>query len=191
MTRNISSAAKAAYKKSIATKAEPGKGHVKMIQLLEHYLKDLYYAEKKLTAVMPKIISQVDSEELREELEKHHAATAKQITTLESVFKAIEIKPRGRRCQGIEGLLKECNEVIAAFDQPMLDPAILTIVLKIEQYEITAYTSVIDLAKSLDLLRPAKVLSDILKEEKEAYKNLEDMVDLHVQRAYLWQVEFD
>lgn len=191
MTRNISSVAKAADKKTINAITTPGKGYVKMIQLLEHYLKDLYYAEKKLTAVMPKIMARVESEELREEMQKHHEMTVKQITTLDSVFKAIDVKPRGRRCQGIEGLLKECDDVVSTFDQPMLDPAILIAVLKMKQYEITAYTSVMDLAKSLDLLRPAKLLSDILKEEKEAFKKLEDMVDLHVQRAYLWQVDFD
>jgi ferritin-like metal-binding protein YciE len=191
MTRIASQAAKAASKRSAVSRSAPVKCRVKMIDLLEHYLKDLYYAEKKLAIAMPKIIARVDSDELREELVKHHAVTAKQITTLDSVFRAIDIKPKGRRCQGIEGLLKECDTLLTAFDHPMLDPAILIAMLKIEQYEIMAYTSIIDLTKSLDLLRTAKVLRDILKEEKEAYKKLEDLVDLHVQRAYLWQVDFD
>lgn len=170
---------------------KPVAGKVKMIDLLEHNLKDMYWVEKKLSATMPKIIRQVESEELRTAMENHLGFTAKQITNLETIFRAIEVKPKGQRCKGIEGLIHECEDVISRFDQPMLDPAILASVQKIEQYEITAYTSLIELAKSLDLLRPAKILRDILKEEQEAFKQLEELTDLHVQRAYLWQVDFD
>lgn len=191
MARTASVRTKAIPVKQELKKTTSPSGKVKMIDLFEHNLKDIYWAEKKLSVTMPKIIKQVESEELRMALENHLAITTKQLTSLEGIFRSLDLKPKGRRCRGIEGLIHECEDMIAAFDQPMLDPAILVSVQKIEQYEITAYTSLTELAKSLDLLRPAKILRDILKEEQEAFKQLEELADLHVQRAYLWQVDFD
>ena len=174
-----------------APQPAPSPGKVKMIHLLEHNLKDIYWAEKKTSASIPKLLKHVESEELAEVIKQCQEVTNKHINTLASVFKSLDLKLKAIKCFGMEGLWHETENMVSEFDQPMLDPAILECMKKILQYKITAYTCMSSLAKSLDELRPAKVMRDMLKEDTELLKAMNDTTELHIKRAYLWQVDFD
>ena len=65
--------------------------------LFHDTLKDIYYAEKKILATLPKMAKAAQSEELRSAFEKHEAETEEQIGRLEQVFAAIERSPRPKR----------------------------------------------------------------------------------------------
>jgi ferritin-like metal-binding protein YciE len=178
-------------RKSTAAQTSMQPGKVKMIHLLEHHLKDIYWAEKKTMTSIPKLLRQVESEELTEAIRKCKEVTTKHIHTLASVFRMLDIKLKAKKCFGMEGLWQETDSMISTFDQPMLDPAILECMKKIVRYKVTAYSCMSALAKSLDELRPAKVMKDMLDDETDLLNILEDTTDLHIKRAYLWQVDFD
>ena len=64
--------------------------------LFHDTLKDIYYAEKKILATLPKMAKAAQSEELRAAFEKHKAETEQPIGRLEQVFEAIDKKPQGK-----------------------------------------------------------------------------------------------
>src|SRR3954469_23214467 len=78
--------------------------------LFHDTLKDIYYAEKKILATLPKMVKAAQSEELRAAFEKHKAETEEQIGRLEQVFAAIDKKPQGKTYDAIVGITDESAE---------------------------------------------------------------------------------
>ena len=75
-------------------------------------LKDIYWAEKHLTKALPKMKKAATSEELQEAIENHLAQTEEHVSRLEQVFELIGKKPQAKKCDGMEGLVKEGESVI-------------------------------------------------------------------------------
>ncbi len=85
----------------------------KMLDDLFHdTLKDIYYAEKKILAALPKMAKAAQNPELKAAFEKHHGETEAQVARLEKVFATIGEKPQGKKCAAIEGILDEGKEII-------------------------------------------------------------------------------
>src|SRR6202158_5056286 len=75
-------------------------------------LKDLYSAENQLVKALPKMAKAASSEDLRAGFEGHLKQTKEHVARLEKIFKALGESPKGKRCKGMEGLIKEGGEVI-------------------------------------------------------------------------------
>ena len=63
-------------------------------ELFHDTLKDIYFAEKKILATLPKMAKAAQSPELKKAFEKHRAETEGHVSRLEKVFAAIEKKPQ-------------------------------------------------------------------------------------------------
>ena len=83
----------------------------KLDDLFHDTLKDIYYAEKKILATLPKMAKAAQSEELRAAFEKHEAETEEQIGRLEQVFAAIDKKPQAKTCDAIVGITEEVRRL--------------------------------------------------------------------------------
>jgi ferritin-like metal-binding protein YciE len=80
----------------------------KMLDDLFHdTLKDVYFAEKKILATLPKMKKAAHSEELAAAFEKHHGETEGHVERLEQIFKMIGEKPQGKTCEAIMGIVDE------------------------------------------------------------------------------------
>ena len=76
----------------------------KTLDVLFHdTLKDIYFAEKKILATLPKMAKAAQSDELKSAFEKHRDQTEGHVERLEKVFKAIDKKPQGKTCDAIVG----------------------------------------------------------------------------------------
>ncbi len=75
-------------------------------------LKDLYWAEKHLTKALAKLAKEATSEELRTALEDHLAVTEDQVSKLEKVFETVGKKPQAKKCEAMEGLIKEGQSIV-------------------------------------------------------------------------------
>lgn len=139
----------------------------------EHTLKDIYYAENALLKAIPKTAAAAGSKDLKDALKAHAKETAEQVELLKAVFKTINIKPEGEKCDAIEGLIKECEGVIEeAKGQPALDASIVGCCQAIEHYEISRYGTLREWAKELDNQKGHDLLSQILDMEKAANSKL-------------------
>src|SRR6187401_1415777 len=93
-----------------------------LMQLFEDQLKDIYWAEKALTKALPKMIKNATSEELIEVLNSHLKETEGQVTRLEQVFELIEKKAAAKKCDAMEGLIKEGESIMEECEEgPMRD----------------------------------------------------------------------
>jgi len=152
--------------------SDGAEGKEELMKLFDHALKDIFWVEKALTKAIPKMIKKANSEELINALEDHLDVTENQVSKLERVFAAMDKAPRGKKCVGMEGILKEGEELMEEFAGPAIDAAIIAAGQKVEHYEISSYNSMITLARTLDMVKEAAILEEILAEEMEADKLL-------------------
>ena len=135
--------------------------------LFHDTLKDIYYAEKKILATLPKMAKAAQSEELRAAFEKHEAETEEQIGRLEQVFAAIDKKPQAKTCNAIVGITEEGAEIMKEYKgSPALDAGLLAAAQAVEHYEISRYGTLIAWAEELGLEDAVSLLEETLEEEK-------------------------
>jgi len=137
--------------------------------LFEDSLKDIYWAEKALTKALPKMAKNATSPNLKAALEDHLNVTQEQVARLEQVFEIIGKKAAAKKCEAMEGLIKE-GESIMEETQPgaVRDAGIIAASQKIEHYEIATYGTLCAFAKTLGEDEAAQLLEATLAEEKEA-----------------------
>ena len=85
-------------------------------------LKDIYYAEKQIYKALPKMAKAAQSDELKAAFEKHLKQTEGHVSRLEQVFELIEVQPRGKKCEAIEGIIEEGAEKAVAGERDKLVP---------------------------------------------------------------------
>lgn len=136
--------------------------------LFRETLKDIYFAEKKILAALPKMAKAAQSPELRKAFEKHRRETEGQVERLEQVFGLIDAKPQGKTCDAIMGIVKEGEGVMAEYKgSPALDAALLAVAQAVEHYEMSRYGSLKTWAGELGIERAVKLLDATLQEEKK------------------------
>jgi ferritin-like metal-binding protein YciE len=136
--------------------------------LFRDTLKDIYFAEKKILAALPKMEKAARSPELKKAFKKHREETAGQVERLEQVFGLIDAKPQGKTCDAIMGIVKESEGVTKEYkDSPALDAALLAVAQAVEHYEISRYGTLKTWAGELGIDRAVKLLDATLQEEKK------------------------
>ena len=139
----------------------------KLDELFHDTLKDIYFAEKKILATLPKMAKAADSEELKAAFEKHHGETEGQIERLEQVFAAIDKKPQGKTCAAIVGITDEGAEIMQEYKgSPALDAGLLAAAQAVEHYEISRYGTLIAWAEELGLEDACRFSEETLDEEE-------------------------
>lgn len=144
-----------------------------LMKLFEDELKDIYWAEKALTKAIPKMVKNATSQELIDALENHLEETKNQITRLEEVFESIGKKASAKKCDAMEGLIKEAEGIMEDSEEgAMRDAGIISAGQKVEHYEIASYGTLRQFAQTLGLEKVAKLLEETLNEEKAADEKL-------------------
>jgi ferritin-like metal-binding protein YciE len=109
-------------------------------ELFHDTLKDIYFAEKRILATLPKISKAAQSSELKSSFEKHYGETEEHLARLEQVFAAIDSRPQGTTCDAIVGMTNEGAEVITEYKgSAALDAGLLAAAQAVEHYEISGY----------------------------------------------------
>lgn len=139
-------------------------------------LKDIYWAEKALTKAIPKMIKNATSTDLIDALENHLSQTQNQVTRLEKVFNSIDKKAVAKKCEAMEGLIKEGQEIIEECEEgAMRDAGIISAGQKIEHYEIASYGTLRQFAETLNLTEAVDLREQTLNEEKAADEKLTEV----------------
>jgi ferritin-like metal-binding protein YciE len=142
-------------------------------------LADMYNAEKQIVKALPKLIKLASLPELKEALQKHWNETENQVRRIEKIFHIMGVKPKEITCEGMEGILKEGDELTEGKSKsPALDAAIISASQKVEHYEIASYGTLRSFAKHLGLeSQICDLLQDSLDEEGAADKKLTKLAD--------------
>lgn len=131
-------------------------------------LRDIYGAEQQLTKALPKLRKAATSPDLAMAFEDHLLVTQNQIARLEQIFQLLDEKPDAKKCDGMEGLIKEGESVIKDTEtgSATRDVGLIVSAQKVEHYEIAAYGSLRQLAKNIDKTEVSRLLEETLEEEK-------------------------
>ena len=139
-------------------------------------LKDLFSAENQLIKALPKMAKAASSNELRAGFEKHLEQTKGHVQRLEEIFQSLDESPKGKKCVGMEGLVKEGSEVTEEdFDDAVLDAGLIGAARRVEHYEMAAYGAVCEFAKVLGQTKHASLLEKTLAEEKQTDDKLAEL----------------
>jgi ferritin-like metal-binding protein YciE len=141
-------------------------------------LKDLYFAEKKILAALPKLAKAAENVDLKAAFEKHEAETRGQVKRLEQVFALIAETARGKNCPAILGLIEEGKEIMQGYKgSAALDAGLLAAAQSVEHYEISRYGTLVAWGKELGLTEAVPLLQATLYEEEATDKALTQLAE--------------
>lgn len=142
-------------------------------ELFVDSLKDIYWAEKALVKALPKMAKNSTSENLIAAINSHLTVTQEQVARLEKVFESVGEKASAKKCDAMEGLIKEGEGIIEETEAgPVRDAGIIAASQKIEHYEIATYGTLAAFAQTLGEEEAVQLLQETLAEEKDADKQL-------------------
>ncbi len=144
--------------------------------LFVHELRDIYSAENQLLKALPRMAKAASSEELRAAFEEHLGQTQDQVERLETIFEQLEVRPRGKKCVAMEGLIEEGKDLLGDDADPAVkDAALIASAQKVEHYEIAAYGTVRTYAELLGFDGAAALLQQSLDEESATDEKLTEL----------------
>ena len=149
-----------------------------LAELYVDELKDLWSAEKQILQALPKMIKAASSKRLKQGFRDHERQTREHVRRLERIFKSLDASPRGKKCVGMEGLLKEGSELIKERPEAdVLDAGLISAAQHVEHYEMAGYGTVRTWAKVLGHRDHARLLQQTLNEEGKTDKALTKLAE--------------
>jgi ferritin-like metal-binding protein YciE len=137
-------------------------------------LEDMYSAENQIVESLPNLIKRASSKDLKDGLKDHLKETKFQVKRIEKIFTLLGRKAKENPCEGMEGLLKEADEMVNDKKKsPVLDAAIISAAQKVEHYEMASYGALRSFAQHLNFdSQILDLIQDSLDEEGAADKKL-------------------
>lgn len=165
-----------------ASRNEEGPNSSKLQEFFVDQLKDIYWAEKHLTKALQKMQKAATTEELQNAFADHMVQTEEHIVRLEQVFDGLGEKAQAKKCEAMEGLIKEGESIVEETDEGSVtrDAALIMAAQKVEHYEIATYGGLVQLAKTVGLDDAAEILAQTLQEEKDTDTLLTDIAENNV-----------
>jgi len=137
--------------------------------VLVHELQDLHSAEQQLIEALPKMAAAAANDKLRTAFDDHLGETRQHLERIQDVCAQIGISATGERCKGMEGLIREGDEIVSAAGDPAAkDAALIAAAQRVEHYEIAAYGTARTLADQLGFDDAKELLDQTLDEESNA-----------------------
>jgi ferritin-like metal-binding protein YciE len=153
----------------------------KLDELFHDTLKDIYFAEKKILATLPKMAKAAQSPDLKKAFEKHRGETEGHVARLEKVFAEIDKKPQAKTCDAIVGITAEGAEIMKEYKgSPALDAGLLAAAQAVEHYEMSRYGTLKAWAQELGLNDAVRLLDQTLDEEKKTDAALTKIAEVAV-----------
>jgi ferritin-like metal-binding protein YciE len=139
-------------------------------------LADMYDAEQRIIKALPKLAKAATSEKLKTAFLAHLEETKGHVARLEKVFQSFGKKTQGKTCEAIVGLLKEGCAITADNEgEPTINAALISAGQKVEHYEIASYGCLHEWAELLENKDAARLIEQILDEEKGANTKLMEL----------------
>jgi ferritin-like metal-binding protein YciE len=149
-----------------------------MDKLFEHELQDLLSAEQQLVEALPQMAQAAGNPALKSAFQNHLKQTRTHVTRLEKAFKKLGKEPKAVTCKGMQGLIKEGEEVIKNATEPdVMDAGLIGAAQRVEHYEIAAYGTARAHAETLGHQELVDLLQTTLDEEGDANKLLTQLAE--------------
>ena len=144
--------------------------------LFHETLQDIFYAEQAILKALPKMAKKASEPELKAAFEQHLTETKGQVERLKQVFSILGEKPKAKKCDAIEGLIKEAEGIIDEAKTPeVMDAGLISSAQAVEHYEIARYGTLRTWAQELGMQDAAELLQATLDEEHSCNSTLTDI----------------
>jgi ferritin-like metal-binding protein YciE len=141
--------------------------------LLVHELQDIYHAEGQILKALPRMTKAASNPDLKAAFEEHRLQTEGQVQRLEQVFKLLGRPAKGKKCEGMAGLIEEGKKMMEEEAEPAVkDAALIAAAQKVEHYEIASYGCVCTYAEMLGYDEVHDLLGQNLDEEETTDERL-------------------
>ena len=150
-------------------------------ELYVEELKDLWSAETQITKALPRMMKAATNPKLKRAFNTHLKQTERHVKRLERIFKELDESPRGKKCVGMEGLIKEGQELIKEKPEAdVLDAGLIAAAQHVEHYEIAGYGCVRTWARQMGEERQAELLQETLDEEEQTDRLLTELAESEI-----------
>ena len=145
-------------------------------------LKDIYYAEQKITQGLQEMQEAATTDELKEAFEEHLFQTQRHVRRLEKVFNILGQKPEGKKCEAIEGIIREAQQIVKETEEDTItrDAALIMAAQKVEHYEIATYGGLVQMAITMGEYEIAELLDRTLIEEEDTDLLLTEIAECEI-----------
>jgi ferritin-like metal-binding protein YciE len=145
-------------------------------------LKDIYYAEQQLVKALGEMKEASTTEELEDAFEDHRKLTERHVKRLEKIFNMLGKKAEGKKCEAMDGLIREGKSIIEETKEGTMtrDAALIIAAQKVEHYEIATYGGLLQLAITLGKNNAADLLDKTLREEEQTDKLLTNIAESYI-----------
>lgn len=144
-----------------------------MENLFLNELSELYNAELQITKALPKMAKRATDPDLKMAFESHLKETEGQIARLDQVFALLDAKVQSEKCNALEGLVEETEDLMKHVkNRAVMDAALIAAAQKVEHYEIASYGTLCALGKTLGYTEIVALLHKTLEEEKASDEKL-------------------
>lgn len=141
--------------------------------LLVHELQDIYHAEGQILKALPKMAMAATHPDLKAAFEEHRQQTEHQVRRLDQAFKLLGVPAKGKKCEGMAGLLEEGKKMMEEdAEAAVMDAALIAAAQKVEHYEIASYGCVCTYAEMLGYDQVHDLLGQNLDEEETTDQRL-------------------
>jgi ferritin-like metal-binding protein YciE len=144
-------------------------------------LRDLYSAETQLVEALPRLVEAAHNPALRQAFGDHLRQTQEHIERLDRIFRDLGQSPRGHTCAGMQGLIREGEQMIRTRGAAaVIDSGLIACAQRVEHYEIAGYGTVRTYAELLGRSEHVRLLERTLQEEEETDEKLALLADTQV-----------
>ena len=143
-------------------------------ELFTHELGDMLDAEDRILRIIDETLEETLNPPMQKALEQHRTQTEDQIERLQQCFAEVGEEAVQTECRGIMGLKQEKDDFME--EEPsdeVLEAFNIGATMKVEHYEIAAYTSLMGMAQKLGMKKAARLLGQNLREEQQMLKKTE------------------
>ena len=148
-----------------------------LYDLVQHFLKDMYYAEQQNLRFVPEMVRAAQSGALKQALEAQAQITRAQVQYLEKVFEAFGQRPEGATCEALLGMFKEQEELLKDIGKagPVQDAGLIAHLQAVLHYSIARYGTLLAWATELGQKQATEVLRLMLESARKADQTLNEL----------------
>lgn len=181
-----------AKKKGANSSRRPQKKTPEPMELLHTELSEIYSAENQLVKAAPRISKAIESETVRELMNRRLEQGEQLIADLENIFEEMNQAPQRKKNVAAEGLLRDTLDHIQEIQKgPALDAVLIGAVQKLQHYCIAAWGTSRAFAESLGQDTAVEVMQRVLDEGKELDEEFTRLAEEEINPAMLEAGEED
>ncbi len=147
-------------------------------------LKDLFSAENQIIKALPKMAKAATNAKLVSGFKEHLEQTKEHAVRLETILKSHDESTRGPKCKGMEGVIKEGDEMIEEdAEDEVRDAGLIAAAQRVEHYEMAGYGCARTYAEELGDKQGATLLQETLDEERATDQKLTKLAESTINMA--------